>query len=74
MKLLNKICKARYLTSGGEAKVYTVIRANETHQQLMRDSFTDPKKNPDDYIKVRGMAKNSHDFMTWKRSNILEVL
>jgi len=34
MKLLNKICKARYLTSGGEAKVYTVIRANEIHQLI----------------------------------------
>ena len=72
MKLLNKICKARYLTSGGEAKVYTVIRANEIHKQSMTERFTD--KNPEDYIVVRGMAKNSHDFMTWKRDNILEVL
>ena len=50
MKLLNKICKARYLTSGGEAKVYTVIRANEIHQQSMTERFTD--KNPEDYIVV----------------------
>ena len=79
MKLLNKISKVKYLsdkarTSGGEAKIYTVIRASETHQQLLKDSFTDPNKNPDDYIKVRGMAKGSDDFMTWKRANILEVL
>jgi hypothetical protein len=79
MKLLNKISKVKYLsdraqTSGGEATIHTVIRANETHQQLMRDSFKDPKKNPDDYIKVRGMAKGSDNFMTWKRANIKEVL
>tara|TARA_R100000995_G_C3428684_1_gene97451 strand:+ start:114 stop:392 length:279 start_codon:yes stop_codon:yes gene_type:complete len=78
-KLLNKISKVLYLsdkaqTSGGEAKIHIVIRADETHQELMRNSFTDPNKNPDDYIKVRGMSKGSDDFMTWKRDNILEVL
>tara|TARA_B100000530_G_scaffold119317_1_gene74344 strand:+ start:202 stop:420 length:219 start_codon:yes stop_codon:yes gene_type:complete len=72
MKLLNKICKARYLTSGGEAKVYTVIRGNDFLQQLMAERFV--KKNPEDYIVVRGMAKGSADIMTWKRDNILEVL
>ena len=79
MKLLNKISKVKYLsdkarTSGGEAKIHIVIRANETHQELMRNSFTDPNKNPDDYIKVRGMFRGSDNFMTWKRANILEIL
>jgi len=72
MKLLSKICKARYLTTTGEVKIYTVIRANKSHQDLMADRFKD--KNPDDYIMVRGMDKHSRDFMAWKRANILEVL
>ena len=72
MKLLSKICKARYLTTTGEVKIYTVIRANKSHQGKMVDRFK--KKNPKDYIVVRGMNKNSKDFMTWKRANILEVL
>jgi len=74
MKILNKICKARYLTATGEVKIYTVIRANKSHQEKMRASIKDPKKKPSDYIKVRGMAKNYSDFMTWKKANILEVL
>ncbi len=74
MKLLNKICKARYLTATGEVKIYTVIRANKSHQEKMRASIKDVKKKPSDYIKVRGMNKHSRDFMTWKKANILEVL
>ena len=72
MKILSKICNVKYANSTGETKIYTVIRANKSHQDLMVDRFKN--KNPEDYIVVRGMNKNSKDFMTWKRANILEVL